>query len=175
MSSRKRHQSINVYMAVYDYGLRRGAFRDRVLETISECFSQRACSYHYLRMAENNWNRYILPRDPVNTKKYFYVLRPLLNILWLSQKNCIPPMQFDETLRAVRLPGRVLTAVEELLEKKKIMAEIGKGPRVGLLDEFIREQLAWSKTYCESAPVGNIHIDALNSLFRQTVRESWAG
>lgn len=153
--------------------LRYGTFRDKILEIASECFSPRACSHHYLRMAENNYNRYILPRDPVNTKKYFYVFRPLLNILWLSDKGTIPPMQFTETLNVLDLPEDVLGVIRELLEQKTKTSEMGKGPKIPLLEDFIQKQLEWSQQYCESAPVGHIDLKALNKLFCQTIHESW--
>ena len=125
--------------------MRYGTFRDQILEIASECFSPRACSHHYLRMAENNYNRYILPRDPVNIKKYFYVLRPLLNILWLSDKGTIPPMQFTETLNALDLPEDVLGVIRELLEQKTKTSEMGKGPKIPLLEDFIQKQMEWAQ------------------------------
>lgn len=150
-----------------------GRFRDQILEVASDCFSVKACSYHYLSMSENNYNRYILPRDPVNIKKYFYVLRPLMNIFWLSQKGSIPPMQFNETLNGVDLPADVMQTIHELLEKKMKTSEIGKGPKVPILEDFIQKQLVWARQYCESAPVGHVDMEELNRLFRQTIKESW--
>lgn len=139
----------------------------------SECFSPKACSYHYLKMAENNYNRYVLPRDPVNTKKYFYVLRPLLNILWLYQRKSIPPMQFTETLNRLDLPAQVFETTQKLLKQKKQTSEMGKGPKNPILEDFIQKQLEWAQQYCESAPIGHIKIEELNRLFRQTINESW--
>jgi predicted nucleotidyltransferase len=124
-------------------------------------------------MAENNYNRYVFPRNPVNIKKYFYVLRPLLNILWLNQKKSIPPMQFIETLNALDLPTDVLETTHELLEQKSKTSEMGKGPKIPILENFIQEQLELAQKYCESAPVGHVAMDALNKLFRQTINESW--
>jgi len=150
-----------------------GEFRNQILEIASECFSPKACSYHYLRMAENNYNRYVLPREPVNTKKYFYVLRPLLNILWLNQKRSIPPMCFTETLNILELPESVYEATQELLTQKVQTSEMGKGPKIPVLEDFIQEQLQAAQRYCELAPVGNIKMEVLNDLFRQTVNASW--
>ena len=153
--------------------MRYGKFRDQIFEIATECFSLKACSYHYLRMAENDYNRYVKPRDPVNTKKYFYVLRPLLNILWLNQKTSIPPMQFIKTLNNLDLPEKVFKTIHELLEQKKQASEMGKGPKIPILEDFILEQLEWAQQYCESAPVGHIEINMLNKLFHQTIDECW--
>ncbi len=153
--------------------MQHGRFRNRLLDIASECFSPRACSYHYLRMAENNYHRYVQPRDPVTLKKYFYVLRPLLNILWLKQKRSIPPMQFIETLDALDLPAEVCKITHQLLQRKMQTPELGKGPKIPILEAFIQEQLEYAKQYCESAPVGHIETEVLNNLFRQTVEEHW--
>ncbi len=153
--------------------MQHGKFQEEILEIASGCFSPRACSYHYLRMAENNYNRYVLPRNPVNLKKYFYVLRPLLNIIWLKQNNTIPPMRFVETLNHLDLPARVCDAIHELLEQKSQTSEMGKGPKIPILEEFIRKHLEFAQLYCESAPVGHIEVDRLNELFRQTVDDTW--
>lgn len=153
--------------------MRYGKFREQIIEIASECFSPKACSYHYLRMAENNYNRYVLPRDPVNIKKYFYVLRPLLNILWLHQKKSVPPMKFLETLNILKLPKKVVKTTHILLEQKTQTSEMGKGPKILILEEFIQEQLKWAQQYCESAPVGHIEVDKLNQLFRHTIDECW--
>lgn len=153
--------------------LHQGPFRDQILAMAGECFSPRACSYHYLRMAENNYNRYVLPRDPVKLKKYFYVLRPLLNILWLAQKKTIPPMQFVDALNSLDLSANVIETTHQLLEQKTKTSEMGKGPKIPVLEQFIQEQLCWAHQFCESAPLGHIEIDSLNNLFRQTIRDVW--
>ena len=149
------------------------SFRDELLATAEECFSKRACSYHYLRVAENTYKRYVGPNEKVKLKKYFYVLRPLLNILWLYQKQTIPPMKFEETMAALDLPDDMLDATNKLLIEKKQTSEIGVGAKVPVLEQFILEKLEWANGYCETAPVGEIKIDQLNDLFRKTIEESW--
>ncbi len=150
-----------------------GSFRDNLLRVAEECFSKRACSYHYLNMADNNYRRYVQPKEQVKLKKYFYVLRPLLNIIWLYQKNSIPPMKFEDTMAALELPEEMIEATNILLEDKKHTSEIGLGPKIPVLEEFIQNKLSWAQNYCETAPIGDINMDTLNDLFRQTIRESW--
>lgn len=150
-----------------------GDFRDELLSIASESFSLKASSYHYLRMAENNYNQYVLPRNPVKTKKYFYVLRPLLNILWLKQKGSIPPMQFSTALNGLDIPTEVFATIQDLLAQKVAASEMGKGPKIPVLEDFIQKHLIWAKQYCETAPVGQFAMDKINRLFRQTLIESW--
>ena len=150
-----------------------GSFQDDMLEIAKDCFSKRASSYHYLRMAENNYRRYVQPKDQVKLKKYFYVLRPLLNILWLYQMKSIPPMKFEETMAVLDLPTEVTETTYKLLARKKQTSEIGQGPKIPILDNFIENKLQWAQTYCETAPLGDIKMNQLNDLFRQTIKNSW--
>ena len=140
----------------------------------SDAFSRKSCVYYYLRMAENNYNSYISSRDSIKIKKYFYVLRPLLNIKWLKEKDTIPPMSFIETVNSLVLPEHVSETIGELLAKKKVTCELGHGPRNPVLDEFIETQLVSARNYCDIATVGNASIDILNDLFREIVDETWS-
>jgi len=150
-----------------------GRFRNELLAMAADCFSRRAYSYHYFRMADNNYRRYVQPKDPVNLKKYFYVLRPLLNIAWLRDMDSVPPMRFAEAVAALQLPWRVRDAIDKLLALKEKTAEIGKGPRVPVLEQFIQSGLESARIFCEQAPVGHVDAAVLDQLFRQTLHDTW--
>ena len=151
--------------------LQHGCFKERLLESAGDSFSRKACAYHYLRMAENNYRRYVQPRDPVNLKKYFYVLRPLLNIFWLKENNSIPPMRFMETLEQVSIPDSVRDAITDLLEQKKKTSEIGSGAHIPVLDAYIEDGLLVANNFCDSASVGHINVDQIDHIFRETLIE----
>ena len=51
------------------------------------------CSYHYLRMAQTNYRQYLKGSD-IWLKKYFYVLRPLLAVLWIERGLGVVPTEF---------------------------------------------------------------------------------
>lgn len=51
---------------------------------LSQYYSPKACMYHYLHMAKVNFREY-LKGEEVWTKKYFYVLRPVLACLWIEK------------------------------------------------------------------------------------------
>lgn len=146
-------------------------FRERLLETAKESFSRKACSYHYLQMAENNYRRYVQPRNPVNLKKYFYVLRPLLNIFWLKEKDTIPPMCFVETLEQLDIPKSVNDTIMILLEEKKKTSEIGSGSHISILDEYIEDGLIIASNFCNFANVGHIDLEQIDKIFRETLIE----
>jgi len=151
--------------------MRHSTFRDRLLDAAEDCFSRKACSYHYLRMAENNYRRYVQPKDPVNLKKYFYVLRPLLNIFWLKEKDSIPPMSFLETLEQLSVPEAVHNQILELLEQKEKTSEIGDGPRIPTLEDYIQNGLTTANEFCDLANVGHIETERIDTIFRKTLVE----
>ena len=122
-------------------------------------------------MAESNHKSYIENRDEVNLKKYLYVLRPLINILWLSEKKDLIPMAFGETLNAVSVPGTTRDAIYSLLDTKMAISELGTGKRIAVIDAFIEDTMAKAKTYCETAPVSKVPIDTVDELFRAIIEE----
>lgn len=151
-----------------------GSLRDRLLGIAPDVFSRKACAYHYLSMAENNYKRYVAPRDPVKLKKYFYVLRPLLNIVWLRERDSIPPMSFIETVNTLELPEDVHKSITGLLTRKQVTSELGDGPKETILEEFMEAQLEEAAVYCEAAAVGNVSSDLLDEVFREIIQESWS-
>lgn len=151
--------------------IQHSTFRNRLFDTAKGCFSRKACSYHYLRMAENNYHRYVQPRNPVNLKKYFYVLRPLLNIFWLKEKDSIPPMNFIDTLGQLNIPKDVYNKIKELLEEKKKTSEIGTGPHISILEDYIQNSLIIANDFCDSANVGHIDVEQIDTIFRETLIE----
>ena len=58
--------------------------------------------WHYFNMARSNHRGY-LRGDTVRTKKYLYVLRPLLACQWIEHEQTPPPMAFEDLLDR-RLP-----------------------------------------------------------------------
>ena len=82
-------------------------------------------------------------------------------------------MQFIETLNALDVPKEVLKTIHELLKQKAQTSEMGKGPKIPILENYIQGQLEWAQQYCETAPVGHVEVEMLNKLFRQTINDCW--
>ena len=62
-----------------------GGLADTLRSMSTGFYSVCNASYHYFHMARDNFNKYLAKsEDDVWTKKYFYVLRPLLCVDWLS-------------------------------------------------------------------------------------------
>lgn len=110
------------------------------LRELAELFySPPAARNHYLSMAKKNFRGY-LQGESVRFKKYFYVLRPLLAVLWIDQERGRPPMTFAELLQTVE-DSTLLAEVDELLTIKRGANESAYGPRRPALHGFIERQL----------------------------------
>ena len=117
----------------------RGHFAESLRRLAPRCFNATALCYHYHHMARNNARGYLFT-DEVRLKKYFYVLRPLLAILYLERGLGIPPVRFDVLVDAVA-PRGIRPRIAELLERKRQTSELGRGTPIPEIDSFIRSEL----------------------------------
>jgi predicted nucleotidyltransferase len=129
-----------------------------IAETI---FASKAAMYHYLHMASGNYRMY-LRGDRVKTKKYFYVLRPLL----------APPIQFKRLVdELVPVNSELREQIHILLMHKKAGDELDDGPANGILNLFIEQQLAYYeqsvKQLSTDAPIMD---EQLNELFTYCIQ-----
>ncbi len=116
-------------------------FRDSFASLLQSYYSPKAGFYHYLHMAKNNFREY-LKGDYVKTKKYFYVLRPVLCMRWIEAHRTIPPLWFETLLgQTVREP-LLLEATTQLLTRKKAGFETDYDRPIPVISDFLRTELA---------------------------------
>jgi predicted nucleotidyltransferase len=130
------------------------------------------CSYHYLRMAQTNYRQYLKGPD-VWMKKYFYVLRPLLAVLWIERDLGVVPTEFASLVEALVSDAKLRAAIDELVEKKRSGLETDTGPRIELISRFIDAELArLGKVKFEKLEsTGDPQV--LNQLFRDVLVDTW--
>jgi len=95
-------------------------------ELADEYYSPARCFQHYLQMALGNAREY-LKHDLVWTKKYLYVLRPLLACRWIEG------VVRDREVRA---------AIANLLARKRAGDELARGPKDAVLSAYIDAEFA---------------------------------
>lgn len=145
----------------------------RLRELSGQFFSPRSGMYHYLSMAKNNFREF-LQRDVVRTKKYFYVLRPVLACEWIKERGSFPPMEFDQLVEAQVTDAAVRGEIEQLLEIKMAGGELGEGPSNVVLNEFLESRIAYFSNYVEeTAAIEKPATELLDELVRDTVGEAW--
>ena len=129
--------------------------------------SVRSGLYHYRSMAFTNYREF-LQGEEVKLKKYLYVLRPILACLYLERTGSWPPVRFSDLVESDCGDAGIRAAIDELVERKRAGGELGVGPRISILNEFIEAELArlngLSLTARSSGDVG-----PLDALFREQV------
>ena len=145
-----------------------GVFAKQARLLVNAIYSIEKGIYHYRSMAKTNYRGYL--REPmVPLKKYFYVLRPLLSILWLEQNKQPAPIEFDK-LRALISDNEVLAnEIEKLLHRKKVSLEKEIAPAIPVINAFIVEELQRLESYAAKPEEGVGRFDSLNELFHRIV------
>jgi predicted nucleotidyltransferase len=77
----------------------------------------------------------------VKLKRYFYAIRPLLALQWINERQSLPPMNLQQLMSGVQLVADVRDAILHLLNRKQVTPELGKGPRIAILETWIGEGL----------------------------------
>ena len=135
---------------------------------IGHFFQKKAGLYHYLSTAKKNYREY-LKGDMVKLKKYFYVLRPILACRWILEKQTPPPMLFS-ALADVCLDEALVPAVTDLLRLKMETPEIGLGPRIDIINDYLDASIEEVDRLIQAIPGDEkVTWDELNRLFLEAV------
>ncbi|MEK4251818.1 nucleotidyltransferase domain-containing protein [Paenibacillus sp. FSL W7-1287] len=156
---------------VYD---QRNSFINKVKDLRSEVFSPMACVHHYLSMAKGNYHKY-LQGEQVKSKRYLYVLRPLLASRWIEEYSTMPPLLFNELLQAILPEGELRDQVDSLLHRKLSGAAKDVESKIDIINRYIESELKSLEAFAK-------HMDhepmdptnKLDQLFRETLKEVWS-
>lgn len=130
---------------------------------LPQYFSVKKSLYHYWHTSETHYKTHLL-NDEVNIKKYFYALRPLLAAKWILDKRSVPPMLFEELVEE-ELKMELVPEVNKLLDLKKTLPEMGKAPRIQIINDYIERELREIKVAAEVIEEQAVEWDGLNKLF----------
>ena len=148
--------------------LEEGDFRKDLVGLEKKYFSGKAAILHYLHMASGNYREY-LKGEIVKTKKYFYVLRPLLACEWIRKNMEFPPMEFEKLADEILDDKYVKNQVSDLLSRKRNNEELGEGPSIPTLNRYIEDRLCFYENYASSLVKNVIDGEHLNRLFHLTI------
>ena len=144
--------------------LDRGDFARRSRELMSRVYCVEKGIYHYRSMAKTNYRGY-LRDDLVPIKKYFYVLRPLLSIMWLERYREPAPIEFETLRQMIAGDSKLNGQISALLERKKRSLEKELAPPIPELNQFIESELERLESFADSTGKGQSVMDELNILF----------
>lgn len=130
-------------------------------------FSPLRGRHHYLAMARKNFRGY-LQGEAVRLKKYLYVLRPLLAVLWIDRGLGKPPMRFADLVAGIIEDAGLLAEINQLLAIKMRSGEAEYSPRWPCIHAFIERELAGAERNVDyKKPQGD--SAALDAFLMQTV------
>ncbi|GGN97834.1 nucleotidyltransferase domain-containing protein [Saccharibacillus kuerlensis] len=146
---------------------------DDIRSLSGPAFSPKACTFHYLHMARGNYRDY-LQGETVRSKKYFYVLRPLLACAWIERFGELPPMAFNTLIDTLLEEGELKMAIERLLERKKSGIELKEESRIEVINQYVETQIDYYEQRAPRMPDhGESVDDRLDPLFRSVLRMVW--
>jgi len=118
----------------------RSSLSARLRALLPQYYSPVSCMHHYLHMAEGNMRQY-LKGDEVWTKKYFYVLRPVLACLWIERGLGAVPMELRKLVDTLIDRTEMRTEVHLMEAAKKSVEELGRGPRNEIISAFVESEI----------------------------------
>ncbi len=145
----------------------------KMRDLTDEFYSPIACLYHYMHMAQGNYREY-LKGDTVWIKKYFYLLRPILACMWIERDLGPVPMEFDEMVTKIIDEKDLRKAIDALVVKKKQGEELGRGPRIPIISQFIEKEIKRLESGTFDVKKTRGQTEKLNQLFRDSLDEVWA-
>ncbi|GAB6039504.1 nucleotidyltransferase domain-containing protein [Endothiovibrio diazotrophicus] len=145
-----------------------GSFAQRARKLMPEIYSIEKGIYHYRSMAKTNYRGY-LKGERVPLKKYFYVLRPLLSILWLEKHREPAPIEFDKLRTLISADAPLHDPIERLLEQKRRSSEKEIAPPITEINQFIESELERLEKYDEHPTSRATDVSTLNALFHEVL------
>lgn len=118
-----------------------------IKQYIKENFNPKTLMYHYISLCKKHYNRYISENKKVTHKMYLYMMRGLLNALYVYQNDDIPPLDFTQTIELLKdeISHTVYETVKDIIKIKSSGLEKDTIERIEVLDEFIEEHI--NKTF----------------------------
>jgi uncharacterized protein len=149
------------------------SFKSQALSIIHDVYSIESGIYHYRSMAKNNF-RGCLKKDFVPLKKYFYVLRPLLSVLWLEKYKRPAPVEFIKLLHLIDDRENLCKSIEKLLNSKRSGVEFCLSPQIPEIHTFVEAELERLEQITPDYVEHKNVEPQLSEIFRTVLREVWA-
>ncbi|MGO4262958.1 nucleotidyltransferase domain-containing protein [Lysobacter sp. TAB13] len=133
-----------------------------------EFYSPIAAWHHYFSLARGTFRGH-LGGEQIRTKKYLYVLRPVLACQWIEREDGAPPMAFEDLLERLLPQGPVREAIDALLVRKRLSAEVAAGPRIAAISDFLEAEIERMQALQPQLPAGAGRGERLDEFFRSAL------
>ena len=143
-------------------------FRDDLLDFATRHANRDRVGRHYLHLGERQRRTYFGEAKSVELKKIFYAFRPAAALRWLRfhPDRAFPPMDFPTLMAECAPPHEVATIAGELVERKALTRELGRGslpkPVARFIDdEFIEAEKLFEKRARLASPAAKAEAEEL--------------
>jgi predicted nucleotidyltransferase len=138
-----------------------------IKQYVLENYNPKTLIYHYISLCKKHYFRHINENKKVTHKMYLYMIRGLLNALYVYKKNLIPPLDFTKTIELLKedIPVDVYNTVKEIIEIKSKGLEKDSVERIEILDAFIDEYM--KRTF--EIPERKIDINILDEFMKNEI------
>jgi predicted nucleotidyltransferase len=140
-------------------------FREALFKTASSCYSIKSAFYHYISLAKRVAEETRSNQELIKSKKYFYILCPLLAASWVCDRKTIPPMEFNLLRETPRLSRSMQDEIAKLPELKTRSNEKTEIPRSRSLDLLIETTFADCSRLASTLPSVNVEFTHLDEFF----------
>jgi len=139
-----------------------------IKEYVEKNFNPQTLIYHYISICKKHYNRYLKENKKVTYKMYLYMLRGVLNALYVYKKDLIPPLDFTKTIEILKddIPADVYEKVKEIIKIKSSGLEKDAIERIKILDAFLEEYV--NKTF-DDVPVRELDINVFNKYLQDEI------
>jgi uncharacterized protein len=105
-------------------------FRDEAMTLAESVADAGAIARHYLHLGARQRRIYFNDSRNIALKKIFYALRPAIALRWLRLHpgRAVAPMHFPTLVGECDLDAGIVSIVEDLLARKAVTRELGRGP-----------------------------------------------
>lgn len=144
--------------------------RTTLFDLAKEHFIPRATAHHYLGISKNLLEQGIVG-EQFKIKKYFYVLRSLLAAKWIIDKKEPAPMEFHILMQQVQDHQELVSAIDILLEKKKIAMEAALTSVQPIIHDFVKKEFARCDEAVKNVKRRNNDKEILDVFFRKIINQ----
>lgn len=153
---------------------KRTTFLEKMKMIDATVFSSKSALYHYLNMAKRNAREY-LQGSEIKTKKYFYVLRPILACIWIEKNHTFPPVAFEELVEGTVKNVKLKQEINILVEMKINGIVEDKNIHFPLLKHFLENEMNRIEKVAKNWKDNRADVTSeLNVIFREILEEVWA-
>jgi predicted nucleotidyltransferase len=104
----------------------------------------------------------------VRLKKYLYVLRPLLALLWVERGKGVAPMKFQDLVDGIVTEPALLADIKRLVQMKRAAMETDYGEPIPAINSFINSHLERLRATAPPKPAAP-DFSVLDDLLMETV------